>query len=492
MAGCMSTPSKTIKSRKKHCQRVIKRHRKATCSASDGTKKRNTSFKKINSDAGARVSDYAVSEYVHVDFENGAKTTHRRTKVSYSTFHLTQQQWHHSQYDLNVIFQEEAWFDSMSILESDSHDDFISIHGDGFPLASNLFGNISSGQVLQYERSACFVDNGCKYEEYQSYMKIDGGKSDKITGKDERRESNRFSLISTQGYVLSRLGKADEVCSKRKNILDHSYGSFKGLIEDGRDSNEKIQDNALKSGLSRLVPSVSFNDKILSAQSLVPQSQRKPSAVFRLSFKRRSCDAEETIEQRQSKRFLYRARPGYIIPCCRVEKPISGSWSEIPPSTFKFHGENYFNDGEGMSHVMHFKVSENFDKDISPQFQDSIKKMVDDETEKVKGLAKDSTVPFRERLKILAGVVNPKDLGRSSAEKKLVHAYILTNQLFQSPSTIFTRLVQNTFEDLEDSGCIKMNEDNVEPTMLGSIASQYYLSYMTINVGFKHRIRYIA
>ncbi|CAL9023571.1 unnamed protein product [Prunus brigantina] len=75
-------------------------------------------------------------------------------------------------------------------------------------------------------------------------MKIDGGKSNKITGKDERRESNRFSLISTQGYELSRLGKADEVCSKRKNILDHSYGSFKGLIEDGRDSNEKIQDNA--------------------------------------------------------------------------------------------------------------------------------------------------------------------------------------------------------------------------------------------------------
>ncbi|PQQ02483.1 hypothetical protein Pyn_24654 [Prunus yedoensis var. nudiflora] len=65
-------------------------------------------------------------------------------------------------------------------------------------------------------------------------------------------------------------------------------------------------------------------------------------------------------------------------------------------------------DGEGMSLVMYFKVSENFDKDISPQFQDSIK---------------DSTVSFRERLKILAGVVNPEDLGRSSAEKKLVHAY---------------------------------------------------------------------
>ncbi|CAL8178428.1 unnamed protein product [Prunus armeniaca] len=233
--------------------------------------------------------------------------------VSNSTFHLTQLQWHHSQYGSNVICQEEAWFASVSILESDSDDDFLSIHGDGFPLASNPVGNFSSGQVLQYERSAHFVDNGC-----------------------------------------------------------------------------------------------------------------------------------------QSKRFLYQPRPGYIIPCCRVEKPTSGSWSEIPPSTFKFCGENYFipytpigvdvfvcpkkihhiaqhlelpkvkangkmfivniqlpaypaamllgnSDGEGMSLVMYFKVSENFDKDISPQFQDSIK---------------DSTVPFRERLKILAGVVNPEDLGR--------------------------------------------------------------------------------
>lgn len=47
---------------------------------------------------------------------------------------------------------------------------------------------------------------------------------------------------------------------------------------------------------------------------------------------------------------------------------------------------------------------------------------------------------------------------------------------------MFGRLVQNTFEDLEDSGCIKLNEDNVESMMLGTIASQYYLSYMTVSM----------
>ncbi|KAF2598132.1 hypothetical protein F2Q68_00012454 [Brassica cretica] len=52
----------------------------------------------------------------------------------------------------------------------------------------------------------------------------------------------------------------------------------------------------------------------------------------------------------------------------------------------------------------------------------------------------------------------------------------------ESVCSYLSRLVQNTFDDLEDSGCLKVTEDSVEPMILGTIASQYYLSYMTVSM----------
>ncbi|CAK9162952.1 unnamed protein product [Ilex paraguariensis] len=471
MGACVSTPSNGIKSRRKHRHRSRKYQGKLSHSMPDGTRKRN-------SDAGACMTDFAVSEFVHTT------TTCRRSEVSNSTFHLTQVQWHHSQIDANVICQEESWFDTLSILESDSDDEFSSVHGDFFP-------NVSSGQVLQYETSSCFVDSKCKYKEYhERYLKIDSGKTEKIVNKDGFKEPNGFALMSKQGYELSCLGRGEEYFSKRNKKLDRSYRSFNAVKGDGHDSEEKTQENIEETGLPRLFPSVSFNDKIINASSLGPQSQRKKSAVIRLSLVRKSVDGEETNEFCTSKKFYYRPRAGLIIPCCTKEKPTPISWSEIEPSRFKLRGDNYFkdnkklpapnccpytpvgvdlfvcprkvnniaehlelpsvkadgkvppllivniqlptypapmflgdSDGEGLSLVLYFKLSENFEEDISPQFQNSIKRLIEDEMEKVKGFTKESTVPFRERLKLMVGVDNPDDFVLSSAERKLLHAY---------------------------------------------------------------------
>ena len=96
MGGCVSTPARGLKPRRKyHHHRFGKRHGKIGTSITDGLKKRD-------SDAGD-VTDFAVSEIVHMDFDKGATTTCRRSEVSNSTFHLTQLQWYHSPINANGI-----------------------------------------------------------------------------------------------------------------------------------------------------------------------------------------------------------------------------------------------------------------------------------------------------------------------------------------------------------------------------------------------------
>ncbi|XP_047154160.1 uncharacterized protein LOC124825562 isoform X2 [Vigna umbellata] len=471
MGGCVSVPSNAIKGPRNLRRRITRRRQKISSSMpipipDDIILQRSGS-------AGGRVTDYSVSEFVHMDFENGATTACRRSEVSNSVFHLTQLQWQLSQYDNDAnLSQEETYFDSLSILESDSDEDFNSVHGDfyadGFPIVSGTVGNIPCGQVLKYGRSSRFTDSRCQYEEYhESYLKVDGSNQDKLKGRDE----SGFGLVSTPGRGMSRLSK--------------TQGSFKGIKEYKHGLEEKTPESARKSGLLRMTPSYSFNDKTLNRQS------KRLSHIFKLSFKRRSCDVDDANEYiSRSKRYFVRPRAGHTIPCQNGEKPSPGCWSEIPPSTFHLRSENYFkdkqkspapnhspytpigvdlfvcrrkihhiarhlelpnvktkgnfpqllvvniqlptypaamflgdSDGEGMSLVLYFKASETLDEQISSQFQESIMKLVEDETEKVKGFAKESSVAFRERLKIMVGLVNSEDMDLSSAEKKLVNAY---------------------------------------------------------------------
>ncbi|KAK2979739.1 hypothetical protein RJ640_012659 [Escallonia rubra] len=114
-----------------------------------------------------------------------------------------------------------------------------------------------------------------------------------------------------------------------------------------------------------------------------------------------------------------------------VELPVVSSTGELPtilvvnvqiplyPATF-FQNET---DGEGMSIVMYFKLSESYSKELPSHFQENMRRLVNDEIEKVKGFPVDTLAPFRERLKVLGRLVNVDDLQLGAAERKLMHAY---------------------------------------------------------------------
>ncbi|KAJ8513614.1 hypothetical protein OPV22_004048 [Ensete ventricosum] len=114
-----------------------------------------------------------------------------------------------------------------------------------------------------------------------------------------------------------------------------------------------------------------------------------------------------------------------------VELPVLNPSSKFPPILVVniqvplypatiFQSEN---DGEGMSFVLYFRLSEGYSKELPSHFLENIRRLIDDEVERVRGFPMDTLVPFRERLKILGRVANMEDLPLSSAERKLMHAY---------------------------------------------------------------------
>lgn len=149
-----------------------------------------------------------------------------------------------------------------------------------FIKSADVLPIFSSGQVLQYETSSCFVDCKRTFQEYhERYLKIENGKTEML------KDLNKFS-------------RTDESGVKKKKILDRTYGSFSIIKEDRIDAEEKNQENMLKSVsvLPKLVPSVSFNDKFITGSNANGSSQRRKSSVFRLSVKRTSIDGEEINE----------------------------------------------------------------------------------------------------------------------------------------------------------------------------------------------------
>jgi hypothetical protein len=181
----------------------------------------------------------------------------KRGNGSNLTLHLTQLQWHHSELDAvngNVIIEEEAWFDSVSILESDSDEDFISVNGDFTPVSSNQIGT--------------------QLQKLEQYINMDPEGNEPLTSPEMDAPDIAAKLRLLESLRITREGRLE----KQEKALDSPI--------------RYVTPNCTP----RFAASSSCN-KITPFPSTSPRApQKRKSAVIRLSIKRKSFDGDQTTE----------------------------------------------------------------------------------------------------------------------------------------------------------------------------------------------------
>ncbi|KAM3203326.1 hypothetical protein P3L10_030952 [Capsicum annuum] len=384
MGGCVSSSSRKIKLKTKYIPKTRRFRRKAPSSVSVAPIEQLTV-------AGDCVTDVDVCEFVTIDCES---------RTSSPAFHHSED-YHHV--DVTGLSQEEAWFDSCSVLDSDSDEDFTSVLGEICPSLV-----VAAGSALDHQSQT------------ESALHL----SDTV---------NNIGISCVDGNITKRSNIVEDpsLTSQRRKISVVTLAVSK-ILHDGDTTTEFCSSRRLlyRPRAGFLVPHTSDVKSTQGCWSPISPSVFKLRGVNYFRDKRKSpatnccpyvpIGVDLFVCPRKISHIARHLELPFVEPHERVPSLLIVNIQLPFYPTSMFLGDN---DGEGMSLVLYFKVTENFEKEVSSQFQDSIKKFVTDEVETVKGFAKESTVPFRERLKIMVGVANPEDLHLNPAEKKLLHAY---------------------------------------------------------------------
>nr|XP_010934397.1 uncharacterized protein LOC105054551 isoform X2 [Elaeis guineensis] len=311
---------------------------------------------------------------------------------------------------------EEAWYDSIAIIESDE-DDFQSFQDD----ASSLNG---------FESEARLSVSSLKDATH-------GGSA-----------VNASSISSTDQHPKGHKSGEQYTGNSEKNYVSHDDVSSLSVDEEAGREEGGILDNCgilPNNCLPCLASAAPTAEKRRYLSSSPPNSTKK--TTLKLSFKRKLGEGHAAATLFSSKAILERPLAGSQVPFCLAEKKILDSWSWIEPSTFRVRGEHHYRDKkkefapnyaayypigvdvylcqQKINHISRFvelPIFNTFGK-LPAILVVNVQRLIDDETERVKGFTMDTIVPFRERLKILGRVANLEDLPLSAAERKLMHAY---------------------------------------------------------------------
>ncbi|KAM7484305.1 hypothetical protein LguiA_000314 [Lonicera macranthoides] len=436
MGACVSTPKSCVKARL------------------SSSKKRKKLTKRVSflSDRSSGAVDKSLPPVPDRSFSN-------------PTFHVT---------------SEEAWFDSAAILESDySDEDFQSVPDDVLSLngsegASRL--SAASAKDANHGDVNVNIQDSSFSEHLERPVDLPNGNSACNSLSETGKKAMHRDDTESQSKSDGTLNEVKPVFLDDISSVDESAGREDGLL----DNCGIIPNNCLPC-LASTVPSVEKrrslssspprkkaalklpfkwrdghpNANLLSSKSLL----QRPIAGSQVPFcplDKDMFDSWSTVEPRifkvrgenylRDKKkefapnhaaynpfgvdvFLSQRKVDHIARF--VELPVISSSGELPPILvvnvqIPLYPATFFQseiDGEGMSFVLYFKLSESYSKELPFHFQENMKRLLNDEIEKVKGFPVDTLVPFRERLKILGRVVNVDDLQLSAAEKKLMHAY---------------------------------------------------------------------
>ncbi|XP_057484874.1 uncharacterized protein LOC130771280 [Actinidia eriantha] len=382
----------------------------------------------------------------------------------------------------NPIFHgstdQEAWFDSAAALESDCDEDFQSVLDDVLSLNGFEGSSISSiASVRDSNHGDCTVNAS-----FTDQIQRPGDSSAGNSARNSVTEVVKNPLHSDE--VASQSKSVGPPIEQRQPVFRDEVPSVdEGAGQEGLLDNCGILPNNCLPCLASTVPSV---DKRRSLSSSPPSAKKKaalklsfkwrdgnpnaakffskmllqrPIAGSQVPFcpiEKKVLDSWSPIEactfkvrgdnyfRDKKKDFApnYAAyypfgvdvflSPRKIDHIARfIELPVINSTGGLPPilvvnAQIPLYPASLFQsetDGEGISIVLYFKISDSYAKELPSHFQENIQRLIDDEVEKVKGFPLDTIVPFRERLKILGRVVNVDDLHLSAAERKLMHAY---------------------------------------------------------------------